>query len=617
MQPVKLNGTVLYEMLRGGLEFLEENRAAVDVLNVFPVPDGDTGTNMVLTLKSAVKEMEKSGSANLSELAQAVSLGSLMGARGNSGVILSQFFRGLAKGLEGQAEAGSRQFAQAMQMGVKAAYKAVMKPVEGTILTVAREAVAGALAAAETEESIALVLDALLGHGEEALAHTPDLLPVLKKAGVVDAGGKGFVLIWAGARLVLQRLADGDTPVSAAVKDPEKEPDKDTIKDLGTDRQTDPEMDAEIVKDKDKDTVKDPATDTDIQDSRFRESDGSTTVGITEPQSLISDQVAEQQLQYQYCTETIVKGSGLPLEQLRRELTGLGDSMLVVGTDRLIKVHIHTNHPGQVLETCLQYGSLHQLKIDNMQEQHREFSGLNPAAEAAAPQPIPVLPVMISKQIGLVTVTAGAGLAEILESLGVDQVVIGGQSMNPSIEDLVQAVDRIESTQVIILPNNPNIILAAEQAAAICSRGAKEVRVVPTRSLAQTIGALVAFDPEASLKTNLTGMLAGSSRVKSGEVTYAVRDCQLDGLDILAGQIIGIYEKDIKAAGDDVSAVVLDLLKNMVTDENELISLFYGEGVENESAGELAEQVRELFPACEIELHSGGQPLYFYFISVE
>ncbi len=568
MQLVKLNGTVLYEMLRGGLDFLEENRAAVDVLNVFPVPDGDTGTNMVLTLKSAVKEMEKSSSANLSDLVQAVSLGSLMGARGNSGVILSQFFRGLAKGLQGQEEASSLQFAQAMQMGVKVAYKAVMKPVEGTILTVAREAVAGALAAAGTTESLSAVLDALLGHGEEALIHTPDLLPVLKKAGVVDAGGKGYMLIWAGARLALQRLENGGAPMSAPIK----ELDKDSV-------------------------------------SKLRESDGSTPVNISNPLSLALDEAAK--LQYQYCTEAIVKGSGLPLEQLRRELAGLGDSMLVVGTDKLIKVHIHTNHPGLVLETCLQHGSLHQLKIDNMQEQHREFIEPKPVVEVL---PQPILPNTAPQQIGLVTVAAGAGLVEILESLGVDQVVLGGQSMNPSIEDLVQAVKLIEAPQVIILPNNPNIILAAEQVAAMCD---KEVRVVPTRSLAQTIGALVAFDSEASLETNLSAMSAGSGRVKSGEVTYAVRDCQLDGLDILANQIIGIYEKDIKAVGEDVSAVVLDLLKIMVTEENELISLFYGEGVETDSAERLAEQVRELFPSCEVELHSGGQPLYFYFISVE
>lgn len=569
MQLVKLNGTVLYEMLRGGLDFLEENRAAVDVLNVFPVPDGDTGTNMVLTLKSAVKEMEKSGSTNLSDLVQAVSLGSLMGARGNSGVILSQFFRGLAKGLQGQEEASSLQFARAMQLGVKAAYKAVMKPVEGTILTVAREAVAGALAAAETTESLSAVLDALLGHGEEALIHTPDLLPVLKRAGVVDAGGKGYMLIWAGARLALQRLENGGSPLPVAIRDAQE----------------------------------DPA-------AKLRESDGSTNVNISGPHSLALDEVAE--LQYQYCTETIVKGSGLPLEQLRRELAGLGDSMLVVGTDSLIKVHIHTNHPGLVLETCLQYGSLHQLKIDNMREQHREFSEPKPAEEVL-PQTI-LLPVTPPKQIGLVAVAAGAGLVEILESLGVDQVVLGGQSMNPSIEDLVQAVNLLKASQVIILPNNPNIILAAEQVAAMCD---KEVRVVPTRSLAQTIGALVAFDPEASLETNMTAMSAGSTRVKSGEVTFAVRDCQLDGLDIAADQIIGIYEKDIKAVGEDVSGVVLDLLKIMVTEEDELISLFYGEGVETERAERLAEQVRELFPSCEVEMHSGGQPLYFYFISVE
>lgn len=576
MQLSKLNGTVLYEMLRGGLEALEENRAAVDVLNVFPVPDGDTGTNMVLTLRSAVKEMEKSGSFNLSDLSQAASSGSLMGARGNSGVILSQILRGLAKGLQGMEEANALEFAQALQLGVKTAYKAVMKPVEGTILTVAREAADGALAVADKTDNISDVLDTFLLQGEEALVHTPDLLPVLKRAGVVDAGGKGYMFIWAGARDALYRLEDRKAQLPLLHTNGEKKLTLETINSI----------------------------------EQLIDSDGITANKLSKPTGSAFN--PEMEIKFQYCTEAIVKGPLLPLETMRQVLASLGDSLMVVGTEQLAKVHVHTNHPGLVLETCLEYGSLHRLKIDNMQEQHQEHSISALVAEKEIASGF--IPAPIPKNIGLVTVATGSGIVEILGSLGVDQVVQGGQSMNPSIEDLVQAVNLIDAPQVVILPNNSNIILAAEQVAGMLT---KEVRVVPTRSLAQTIGALVAFDPEASLENNLKVMLAGSSRVKSGEVTYAVRDCHMDGLDISSNQILGIVEGDIKTVGEEVSAVVINLLKIMVGEENELISLFYGEEVEADQAEGLADEIRGIFSNCEVELHQGGQPLYYYFISVE
>jgi hypothetical protein len=582
LQLIKLNGIGIYEMLRKGLEVLEENRSVVDVLNVFPVPDGDTGTNMVLTMKSALKEMQKLESPKLADMIQAAALGSLMGARGNSGVILSQLFRGLAKGLQEKEEASALEFAQAMQLGVKTAYKAVMKPVEGTILTVAREAVEEALAMAEKTDSFSDVLDALLLRGEEALVHTPDLLPVLKRAGVVDAGGKGYMFIWTGAREAVRGLEEGMVSLPSA---------------------------------------------------GFESKDVSDKVSAQIDLSFGADMV----LEFQYCTEAIVKGKFLSLETIRQELTLLGDSLMVVGTEHVAKVHVHTNHPGLVLEACLKHGTLHQLKIDNMLEQHQVLSepaqvlemlpnkkGVIEEVDQGINMSVTGLDVIdqtrslwvepINKKIGVVTVAAGAGIVEILHSLGVDQVVEGGQTMNPSIEELVQAANLIGAPSVLILPNNSNIILAAEQAALFLE---KEVRVVPTRNLAQTIGALVAFDPEVSLEDNFQGMLDGSRRVKSGEVTYAVRDSHMAGLEIKANQVLGIFEGDIRTVGAEVSAVVIELLKIMVEEDAELISLFYGEEVETSEAEKLVAVLKELFINCEVELHRGDQPIYYYFISVE
>ena len=589
MQDIKLNGTVFYRMLRRGLEVLEENRAAVDALNVFPVPDGDTGTNMVLTMRSAVKEMEKSGSDSLSELVAAVSLGSLMGARGNSGVILSQLLRGMAKNLGGKEEASGLELAQALQLGVKTAYKAVMKPVEGTILTVSREAAEGALRAAKKKATLKEILDAALICGEESLVHTPDLLSVLKKAGVVDAGGKGFILILRGAREALGFLEEG----------------------LLDSETTEPDRSKSL-----------PPTD-------------SQSVALSLPDTASGITPKTGEIPYLYCTEVMVRGSNLPLNTLRKEMVdmGDGDSLLVVGTEQVAKVHVHTNHPGRVMEICLKFGTLHQVKVDNMQEQHREMVELGLVTDPSAketnnPQKNeandvnavtePLLPAVlvepVAKKIGLVAVAMGSGIAKILRSLGVDQIVEGGQTMNPSIEELVQAVNRIPVSQVMILPNNSNIILAAEQAAAIIE---KEVRVVPTRSLAQAIGALVAFDPDQSLEENFQAMLNGSKQVKSGEVTFAVRDSQIGEMEIKANQVIGLAEGEIKVVGDEPAAVVKDLLAQIVDEDDELISLFYGQEVESEQVEKLEEELKERFPDCEVECHPGGQSLYYYLISVE
>ncbi|MDH7479808.1 MAG: DAK2 domain-containing protein, partial [Syntrophomonadaceae bacterium] len=524
-------------------------------LNVFPVPDGDTGTNMLLTLRSAVKEVEAANPGSLSSLAKAASTGSMMGARGNSGVILSQLLRGMAQYLEGREEASGGDLANALQSGVKTAYKAVMKPIEGTMLTVAREAAQGAVAAARREEKIMTIMEAVIRSGEEALAHTPELLPVLKKAGVVDAGGKGLLVIWQGMREALQLYLEGRRPAAEA------------------------------------------------------------TQSLPPAEPLMEISYPAEELTYAYCTEAVIQGSGLPLAELQEQLAGLGDSLVVAGSEDMARIHIHTNHPGLVLESCLQYGSISRVKIDNMREQHQQLletaAGAGP--QSADPPAAPAVD-LLPNTTGVVAVVAGSGLAEILQSLGVEQLVEGGQSMNPSIEDLVLAIDQVPAGEVLVLPNNSNVILAAEQASGLTR---KKVKVVPTRSFPQAIAAMIAFNPAASLEENCPAMLEAVERVRSGEVTYAVRDSQLGGVDIRAGQILGLVDGRILAVGSAVSQVVEELLGHLVKTGNELITLYWGHQETEASAQQLAAQLRQRYPQAEVEVYFGGQPLYYYYLSVE
>lgn len=529
----QIDGFDLARMLEAGCSFLEENKSKVDALNVFPVPDGDTGTNMFLTLTSAIKEIQKNPTGNIGAVGKALSMGSLMGARGNSGVILSQVFRGFAKELEGHEDADARLVAKALQAGSDTAYKAVMKPVEGTILTVVREAAKAALAAARTSEEIPEVLLAALEAARRTLARTPQMLPILKEAGVVDSGGQGFVYFLEGMITALT---------------------------------------------------------------------GETRAGQDYSVTNIEQTVAGGDGQDMgYCTEVLIRGSNLRIEHIRQQLEPLGESLLVVGEEDLVKVHIHSNHPGKVLETCLQWGSLHDIKIDNLEE------------EAAARQEMLAQDSAPAKKVGLVAVCQGDGWREILSSLGVDKQVEGGQTMNPSTEDLLNAVNEVRAEGIIILPNNKNVILAAQQAAEIASI---PVRVVPTTSAMQAVAALVVYDPEAELDMVLESMTEEIARVKTGEVTVAVRDSQVNGLKISAGDHIGLVDDVVKVKADNPDDCVLGVLKE-IANEGDLISIYYGAEVSEEQAVSLQSKVQEAFPDFDVEVHYGGQPFYLYQLSVE
>ncbi|HHY36750.1 MAG TPA: DAK2 domain-containing protein [Firmicutes bacterium] len=555
MQLHFLEGPHLRQMLLAGAALLQEKKEEINSLNVFPVPDGDTGTNMSLTMTAAVREVEKA-KGELGSIAGALANGSLMGARGNSGVILSQLFRGFAAGLEGKVKASPLDFALALQEGVKTAYRGVMKPVEGTILTVAKEGAQAALAAARRGGDILAVLESTIRQAELTLERTPEILPVLKEAGVVDAGGKGLICILQGALLGLkgEDLAGLSLPPEAPHPVPE---------------------------------------------------------GTGEGQVALA---------YQYCTEFIIKGHGLDLEKIRLQLSELGDSLIAVGTGELVKIHIHTNHPGQALEIGLAQGTLHDVKIDNMAEQHREVLAAQPQEPAGSePESAPQDTAGTGEDeaedgIGVIAVALGEGIAAILESLGAERVVDGGQTMNPSTEDLVRSIEKSRYNKVILLPNNKNIILAAQQAQALAE---KEVVVVPSKSIPQGIAALLAFDPEADLETNGREMTAAMEGIKTGEVTYAVRDSSFNGQKIRAGDILGLLDGKLSVMGKEPAEVVLKLLAEMVEDSGEILTIYYGEGVSSTAARELADRIRETYPQCEVEVYEGGQPLYYYIVAVE
>lgn len=544
MSLLSITGKDLVRSVKAGCIKLEHNRDRVDLLNVFPVPDGDTGTNMYLTLLSAVKEGEKSSEQSLGKLAKALSTGSLMGARGNSGVILSQVFRGFAKMLEGKEEARAMDLAQALKMGSDTAYEAVMKPVEGTILTVMREVARACEAKARQSDDILAVLLEGIRVGELTLEKTPTMLPILKEAGVVDAGGQGLIFF-------LQGMVEGVAQ--------EKE------------------LSLELYRD-------------------------------TKPIKTAGQVLGDVQLEYQYCTELLLSGKDLDSADIKDHLAPLGDSMLVVGEDDLVKVHIHSNHPGKVLETCLQWGSLSDIKINNMLEETHEHLLLLNASQTGTESEAP------SKKIGVVAVAAGEGLSLIFDSLGVDQVVSGGQTMNPSTEDLLQACNRIRAESIIILPNNGNVILAAQQ---VQEFSQIPVFVLPTRSVVQGISAMVAYEPDGDIEAVKEAMQEIADSVKYSEITRAVRNSRINGLEIQEGDIIGLVGDKIAAAGTVMNDIIKLVLENMLEDNNELISIFYGEETTPEEAENTIEFIESLYPDCEIESHFGGQPHYSYLIAVE
>lgn len=572
----RLSGAKLRHMILVAAKDLEANRAAVDALNVFPVPDGDTGTNMNLTMQAALRELAKCTDETAHEVGRAISLGSLMGARGNSGVILSQLFRGIGRGLEGRDDLTATDLAQALQSGVDTAYKAVMRPVEGTILTVAREMARAAARAAKANATIDGVLAAALEAAEITLARTPDLLPVLKQAGVVDAGGKGLVVILAG---MVRGLA-GET----------------AIVDAGAEA-AEPAVAAPAA---------DPAAHPAGTHFRIDEELGDIT--------------------FAYDTQVLVRGSAIAIDAMRDELGQYGDSLLVVGTPEIVKVHVHTNNPGLVLEACLRYGTLTDITIDNMRDQFEaikhtraagngETQAERPASAAVQLFPPVVIGVdMPEKQVGVVTVAAGDGVEQIFRSLGADVIVSGGQTMNPSIEELIVGIESVGLQDVLLVPNNSNILMAARQAVDLTD---KRVVVVPTRNVPQGVSALLAYNPQADAATNQQRMDAAMSRIKTGEITYAVRSTKFNDWEIAEGDILGVVDDDIVATGDDPNTVLAALLAKLVDEDSEFVTLLYGSDIAAGVADAAVAMVHAQHPAVEVECHRGGQPLFYYLVSVE
>ncbi len=566
-----LDGTDLLRAIESGTEWLGANKEFVNSLNVFPVPDGDTGTNMHLTLLAAVREIERVGADSLPAVAEAAALGSLMGARGNSGVIFSQLLRGFAKSVEGKKALDASDLARALQEAAAMAYKAVMKPVEGTMLTVAREAARSATQNARMETDVVLLAETVLADMRDSLDRTPEMLPTLKEAGVVDAGGQGLVFFWEGAARALRgELASA-----------RREPVLAVARGAGT--------------------------------------------GVAARQS---EETIRESLRFRYCTELLLKGSALPLDRIRQALAGEGDCLLVVGTGEVAKVHVHTNHPGKVLEYCLGLGELHEVQINNMSDQHEEYesassrtmalreqpgSGQGDAVEPARPA-ISAAMQATEKPVGVVAVAVGEGLAAILKSLGADIVVEGGQTMNPSIEELVAAVREVRAKSVIILPNNSNVILTAEKAREFAR---KAVVVVPTKTVPQGVAALVAFNGAVDANANERAMNEVLSEVSTGEVTYAVRESSVNGFRIGESDIIGIKDGEICAAGKDRDEVAMSLVSQMMSPQSALLTIYHGMDVPGAEAQALAEKLADMYPHCEVETHYGGQPLYYYIMSVE
>ena len=555
MATMKIDAKVLKNLFLAGAANLEAKKEWINDLNVFPVPDGDTGTNMTLTIMAAAKEVTALNNPTMEALAKAISSGSLRGARGNSGVILSQLLRGFTKVIREYDQIDSQILSDAFQKAVETAYKAVMKPKEGTILTVARGMADKIKELAGKEKDLEVLMDKVIKYGDEVLDKTPEMLPVLKQAGVVDSGGQGLMQVMKGAFDVL----------------------------MGK------EVNFEVV----------------------------AGTGAPKASSEVSAQgVEEVDIKFGYCTEFIVmieKTFGPKDEaEFKSYLESIGDSIVVVADDEIIKVHVHTNHPGLAFEKGLTFGSLTNMKVDNMREEHHERVIANAskvAEEAAVEEDIP------NKQYGFISVSAGEGLSEIFKSLGVDYVIEGGQTMNPSTEDMLNAIDKVHADNIFIFPNNSNIILAAEQAKSITED--KNIIVVPTKTVPQGVSCLVAFSEGASWEDNLEAMKEEISRVKSGSITYAVRDTEIDDKVIKEGNIMGIGDKTIMAVGEDIEAVTKEMLSLLIDDESELVSLYYGAEIDEDAANALAEALEEEYPDIDIEVNYGGQPVYYYILSVE
>ena len=555
------NGDTLRDAIISAANNLTNNRKQIDDLNVFPVPDGDTGTNMSMTLANSVRELENLSGATAGKVASVNASALLRGARGNSGVITSLLFRGFAKGIGESEFATAENITAAFELGVKAAYKAVMKPTEGTILTVSRVASEYARAALEDGKDELGVFEAAIEGAKKALSETPELLPALKKAGVVDAGGKGFVTILEG---MLSVFKDGVMVQSAAVEESSAE----------------------------------------------------------EPSSRNAAGEYETEITFTYCTEFIVNRNReidkQPAE-LRAYLETIGDCVVVVDDDEIIKVHVHTDHPGNAIENALTFGQLVHLKIENMRDQHErakhdaENAQKKPAKSADLTETF--TPVTPTKPVGFVSVCAGDGVAELFRDLGVDTVVSGGQTMNPSTDDILKAVETTPAETVFVLPNNKNIIMAAEQCIPISTR---KVIVIHTRTIPQGISAMLAYDPDTEDEANAIEMQKATEKIATGQVTFAARDSDFDGHSIKKGEILAMLGGKISFVENDVDKSVLKLLKQMIKRDSQFVTVIYGEDVSEEQAALLEEQIRQKYGAkTEITVINGGQPIYYYIISVE
>ena len=547
-----IDAKLLARMFLAGAKNLEVKKEWINELNVFPVPDGDTGTNMTLTIMSAVKEVNNLEDVQMTSLAKAISSGSLRGARGNSGVILSQLLRGFTKGIRDLEELDAVALARAVDKGVETAYKAVMKPKEGTILTVARGVADKALELAEDAENLQTFLEDVLEEGRRVLAKTPDMLPVLKEAGVVDSGGQGLMVVLEGA------------------------------------------FDAFMGKE---------------VDLTFDGGESAKVVKIT-PQ-------AEADIKFGYCTEfIIVLNKEFTAEDevdFKAYLSSLGDSIVCVADDEVVKIHVHTNDPGLAIQRALTYGSLSRIKIDNMREEHQEK--LIKDAEKIAAQQAEEAAKAPKKEVGFISVSIGEGFGQIFRDLGVDYLIEGGQTMNPSTEDMLNAISKVNAEHIFILPNNKNIILAANQAKALTKD--KDIIVIPTKTVPQGITAVINYVPEKSVEDNEKDITEEITRVKTGQITYAVRDTHIDDKEIHEGDIMGIGDHGMLAVGKEVAAVAKETVEQMVDDETELISIYYGEGFTEEEAEKLAGELEEQYDYCDVEVNCGGQPIYYCIISVE
>ncbi|MBQ1793958.1 MAG: DAK2 domain-containing protein [Peptostreptococcaceae bacterium] len=536
-----INGKTLRDMIVSGANNLQNNKDLVDKLNVFPVPDGDTGTNMSLTISYAMKELAKVDNDEITNIGKALAKGSLMGARGNSGVILSQIIRGFTKSIEGKSELNTTDLANAFKNGSDTAYKAVIKPIEGTILTVVRESGEYAIKAAKKEQDILTFLELVIKEANASLERTPELLKNLKDAGVVDSGGKGLVLIYEGMYQALK-----GSPIVA------------------------------------------------------NEGGQTESVSVSTPQESINP----EDIKFAYCTEFILESNKITDDKIRDIMLPYGDSLAVVGDEGVIKVHVHTNEPGSVLQEALKHGQLVTIKIENMKVQHENIVIENQAAVSQEP----------AKEFGFIATSMGDGLANIFRDFGVDHIIEGGQTMNPSTEDFMKAIDEINAENIFILPNNSNIIMAANQAKALSE---KNIIVIPSKTVSQGFSALVGFNGEASAQENEEAMIECLGLVKSGQVTYAVRDTVMNDIDVKEGNYIGIGEGKLLSAGENKEEITLGLIEKLADEDTAIITLFYGEDVTEEEANQFKEQVEEKYEDIDVELYYGGQPLYYYLISVE